>query len=76
MLHTPDLEAVKVWSGNLAKTATHGIVFARLIDGIGKDHGIHMFFTPLRSPNNMKTYSGILIGDMGAKIGLNGLDNG
>ena len=39
-------------------------------------HGLHTFIVPIRDPVNLKTYPGITIGDMGEKIGLNGLDNG
>lgn len=31
---------------------------------------------PLRDTNNLQPFAGVLVGDMGEKIGLNGLDNG
>lgn len=74
--HTPDFEAAKCWSGNLAKTATHAIVFAQLITPDGICHGLHAFIVPIRNPISMDVYPGITIGDMGLKQALNGLDNG
>lgn len=75
VLHTPDFEAAKAWSGNMAETATHASVFAQLIlDGV--NYGLHNFLVPIRDPKSMKAYPGVLIGDMGHKIGLNGVDNG
>ncbi|HIE85223.1 MAG TPA: hypothetical protein EYQ00_15920 [Dehalococcoidia bacterium] len=36
VLHTPDFEAAKAWSGNMGETATHASVFAQLVtqDGV------------------------------------------
>ena len=51
------------------------VCFARLIID-GKDHGIHIFYVPLRNPNDYSLLPGISIGDCGAKMGRNGIDNG
>lgn len=47
-IHSPTLTSSKWWIGALGKTATHGVVQAKLIIG-GKDYGPHLFFVQLRS---------------------------
>ena len=76
ILHTPDIMATKIWSGNLGQCATHASVFAQLYDANGECKGLHTFLVPVRDPNTLLAYEGVRIGDMGAKLGLNGLDNG
>ncbi|KAL0272288.1 UNVERIFIED_CONTAM: hypothetical protein PYX00_005324 [Menopon gallinae] len=76
ILNTPDFEAAKCWVGNLGNSATHATVFAQLYTPDGKCHGLHGFLTPLRDPSTMLSYPGVIIGDMGEKLGLNGVDNG
>ncbi|KAB7500536.1 Peroxisomal acyl-coenzyme A oxidase 3, partial [Armadillidium nasatum] len=76
ILHTPDFEAAKCWAGCLGKTASHCLVFAQLYTPDGVCHGLHNFVTPVRDPQTLQPYPGVTIFDMGAKIGLNGMDNG
>ena len=63
-MHSPTLTSSKWWIGALGKTATHGVVQARLILPSGKDVGPHLFFVQLRSLDDHKVLPGITIGDM------------
>ncbi len=75
ILNTPNDLAAKFWIGNLAKTATLGVTIAQLISD-GKNHGIHLFITPLRDRETHEPYPGIVIGDCGPKHGMHTIDNG
>ncbi|GMS95458.1 hypothetical protein PENTCL1PPCAC_17633 [Pristionchus entomophagus] len=73
---TPHIGAMKVWSGNLAQSATHAVVFAQLNVG-GKCEGVHGFVIQVRDEKTHRTLPGIRIGDMGEKPGQwNGVENG
>lgn len=37
---------------------------------------VNAFLVPIRSTKTLKAFPGILVGDLGAKIGFNGIDNG
>ncbi|KAH0560981.1 peroxisomal acyl-coenzyme A oxidase 3-like isoform X1 [Cotesia glomerata] len=76
ILNSPDFEATKFWIGGLGKQATHAIVFAQLITPDEICHGLNIFIVPIRDPNTMLPMPGITIGDLGEKVGLNGVDNG
>ncbi|XP_054003972.1 peroxisomal acyl-coenzyme A oxidase 3 [Hylaeus anthracinus] len=76
ILHTPDFEAAKCWSGGLGKTATHAVIFAQLITPDQQNRGLHAFVVPIRDPDTHLALPGVTVGDMGEKIALNGVDNG
>lgn len=66
---------MKFWIGAAANMANMSVVFAQLyIDG--KCYGVHVYVVPLRDPDTHELYPGVLIGDCGPKMGLNGIDNG
>ncbi|KAI0633097.1 acyl-CoA oxidase [Trametes polyzona] len=77
-IHSPTLTSSKWWVGALGKTATHGVVQARLILPSGKDVGPHLFFVQLRSLEDHKLLPGITAGDIGPKAlaGYSAVDNG
>ncbi|KAK9462802.1 acyl-CoA oxidase-domain-containing protein [Lipomyces oligophaga] len=75
IINTPHVAATKWWIGGAAHTATHTICFARLIVH-GKDYGVKSFVVPLRDVSTYELRTGIAIGDIGKKMGRDGIDNG
>ncbi|GAB3761892.1 acyl-CoA oxidase [Nocardioides ginsengisegetis] len=63
----------KDYIGNAAKHAELAVVFAQLEVG-GEGRGVHAFVVPIREKG--KPCPGVRIEDDGAKMGLNGVDNG
>ena len=75
LIHTPTITATKWWIGGAAHTATHTVVFAQLIIR-GKRYGTKSFVVQLRDPKTYTLMPGINIGDIGKKMGRDGIDNG
>ncbi|ORY04711.1 acyl-CoA oxidase [Basidiobolus meristosporus CBS 931.73] len=75
VINTPSVTATKWWIGNASHTATHSIVYAQLIVQ-EKRYGVHAFVVPLRDPATYIPLPGISIGDIGKKMGRDGIDNG
>eukprot|EP00742_Colponemidia_sp_Colp-10_P008777 GILJ01009528.1.p1 GENE.GILJ01009528.1~~GILJ01009528.1.p1 ORF type:complete len:685 (+),score=118.63 GILJ01009528.1:1-2055(+) len=73
VIHSPTSNAAKWFIGN-AMNANFSVVFARLIID-DTDHGPHAFIVRLRD-SNLNLVHGVEITDCGAKMGLNGVDNG
>jgi acyl-CoA oxidase len=74
VINTPHIGATKWWIGGAAHSATHTVAYCRLIVK-GKDYGVKTFVVPLRDCNH-DLLPGIAIGDIGAKMGRSGVDNG
>jgi len=73
VVNTPTTLAQKYWITNGAVHAKHVVVFAQLHVG-GKNQGVHAVLVPIRD-NSLKILPGVLVEDMGYKMGLNGVDN-
>ncbi|KAI5952734.1 hypothetical protein KGF54_003601 [Candida jiufengensis] len=74
IIDTPHIGATKWWIGGAAHSATHTVAYARLIVK-DIDYGVKTFVVPLRdSQHNL--LPGIAVGDIGAKMGRQGVDNG
>ncbi|KAK7024780.1 acyl-coenzyme A oxidase [Favolaschia claudopus] len=77
-IHSPTLTSAKWWIGALGRSATHGVVQAKLILPDGKDMGPHLFLVQLRSLDTHMPFPGITMGDIGPKAlaGFAATDNG
>ncbi|KAI9223346.1 acyl-CoA dehydrogenase/oxidase [Blastocladiella britannica] len=75
IINTPDIMGTKFWIGAVGETATHASVLCRLVVG-DQDCGLHWFLVQLRDTKTGRIMPGVALGDIGAKAGRNGLDNG
>jgi acyl-CoA oxidase len=73
-VHTPGPSARKDYIGNAARDGRMAAVFAQLVVG-GEPRGVHALLVPLRDERGAPL-PGVTIGDCGAKLGLEGVDNG
>ncbi len=74
VITTPDEQSGKDYIGNAAQHARTAVVFAQL-EVAGEGHGVHALVVPLRDEAG-NPLPGVRIEDDGAKMGLNGVDNG
>uniref|UniRef100_A0AAG5DQ63 Acyl-coenzyme A oxidase n=1 Tax=Anopheles atroparvus TaxID=41427 RepID=A0AAG5DQ63_ANOAO len=75
VLQSPTLSSYKWWPGGLAHTANYCVVMAQLFSK-GKSHGIQPFIVQLRDEESHMPLKGITIGEIGNKLGMNGVNNG
>ena len=73
VVRTPDDAARKDYIGGAAEDGELAVVFAQLEVG-GEGHGVHAVLVPLRRDGEV--LPGIRVEDCGAKLGLEGVDNG
>ncbi|NUO34607.1 MAG: acyl-CoA oxidase [Terrabacter sp.] len=74
VVHSPTPSARKDYIGNAARDGRVAAVFAQLVVG-GESHGVHCVLVPIRDAEGTPA-AGVTIEDCGAKLGLNGVDNG
>ncbi|NHA68408.1 acyl-CoA dehydrogenase family protein [Phycicoccus flavus] len=70
---TPDDSARKDYIGGAARDGELAVVFAQL-EVAGERHGVHAVLVPIRADGEV--LPGVRVEDCGAKIGLEGVDNG
>ena len=75
VVHTPDIEAIKWWPGDLGVFSTHCLLMAQLYTK-GKCHGVQPFFIQIRDTETFEVLPGLEIGDIGPKFGFFDVDNG
>src|SRR6478609_2177839 len=74
VVHTPDDDARKDYIGAAARDGRLAAVFAQLVVG-GESRGVHALLVPIRDEAGT-VLDGVRIEDCGAKLGLDGVDNG
>jgi acyl-CoA oxidase len=74
VVHTPDDDARKDYIGGAARDGRMAVVFAQLITQ-GVEQGVHALLVPIRDEHG-DALPGVRLEDCGAKLGLNGVDNG
>jgi acyl-CoA oxidase len=75
VLNTPHANAAKCWIGALGRTANKASVFAQLYVN-DENVGVHVFVIDIREYDTHEPKPGCIIGNLGEKLGLNGIDNG
>lgn len=73
IINCPTIRSQKFWITNGAYHANYSIVFAQTYVN-GKHEGINAFLVKMRNEDG-SLIKGVIIDDMGHKMGLNGIDN-
>ncbi|KAJ3256042.1 fatty-acyl coenzyme A oxidase [Chytriomyces hyalinus] len=72
---SPTITSTKWWIGGAGGTATHAVMVSQTSIK-GTSYGLAWFIVQLRSIEDGRLLPGVVCGDVGAKAGRNGLDNG
>lgn len=75
VFNSPTRTSAKWWIGAAGKTANMAVVWAQLWVN-EEPKGVHPFVLEIRDFLTHEPKSGVVLGDCGEKIGLNGIDNG
>ncbi|XP_038208249.1 probable peroxisomal acyl-coenzyme A oxidase 1 [Zerene cesonia] len=75
ILHSPTLTSYKWWPGGLGQTSNYCIVMAQLKIK-GKSYGMQPFIVQIRDEENHMPMPGVKVGEIGAKLGFNTVNNG
>ncbi|XP_059218836.1 probable peroxisomal acyl-coenzyme A oxidase 1 isoform X1 [Stomoxys calcitrans] len=75
VLNSPTLSAYKWWPGGLGHTANVTVLMAQLYIK-DKPYGLQPFLVRIRNEKTHEPEPGVDVGDIGPKIGLNGVNNG
>ncbi|CAO3649136.1 unnamed protein product [Cunninghamella blakesleeana] len=75
IIESPNITSAKIWIGMAGCTATHTVVIAQTIIH-GKNKGLNWFVVQLRDTETGELMPNIMAGDVGSKVGRQGLDNG
>jgi acyl-CoA oxidase len=68
VLHSPTITSTKWYIGAASQTATHTVVIAQTMVN-GKNVGLNWFVVQLREKASGKLMPGVVIGDIGSKVG-------
>ncbi|KAI8146665.1 acyl-CoA dehydrogenase/oxidase [Fennellomyces sp. T-0311] len=75
VINSPTITSTKWWIGMAGQTATHTMVIAQTYVN-GQHVGHNWFIVPLRDTVTGKLLPNVMAGDIGHKVGRQGLDNG
>lgn len=75
IINSPNITSTKWWIGMAGQTATHTVVIAQTLIH-GKNVGLNWFIVQLRDTITGQVVPGVQAGDVGSKVGHQGVDNG